>query len=77
MKKDEFLQGIYNDPLFQSVAKDISEEEKAKIDASLKAFIDQIILPMVEGFEKVMESPEAQEELKQQLRNGKKEVIKK
>ena len=77
MKKEDLVKEVYDDPLFKNIAKDLNEEDRAKIDASLQAFVNDILGPMIEGFEKIADDPEAKEELKRQLRNAPKEVVKK
>jgi hypothetical protein len=76
-KKNEMIKEVYDDPVMKSLMTDMTEEDKLKIDAALKEFVDLFAGPLVDTFEQIANDPEAVEELKRQLRKSPKDVVKK
>lgn len=76
-KKNEMLDAVHNDPLFKKVEEGMSPEDKEKVEATLNAFLDAVTIPMIEEWEKLLESPETREQLKSMLAGKGKDVVKK
>ena len=76
-KKDEMVQEVYDDPVMKSLMKDMPNEEKAKIDAAMKEFVDLFAMPLIDTFEQIANDPVAVEELKRQLSKSSRGVVKK
>jgi hypothetical protein len=73
---EEIVKEVYEEPSMKSLSKDMTEEDKKKMDDSLRAFVDAFVLPIVNSMEAVATSPEASEELKRQLGRLPKDVVK-
>lgn len=67
---------VYSEPILKALLADMSNEEKVKIERSVDAFTNDVTVPLVDVFEKAFSDPEVIKELKRQLGNSQKVVLK-
>lgn len=67
---------VYSEPILKALLADMSNEEKVKIERSVDAFTNDVTVPLVDVFEKALSDPEVIKELKRQLGNSQKVVLK-
>ena len=76
-KKQEMIDEVYSEQVMKVLLADMSEEDKAKVDSALHAFVEEVSLPLVDVFEQLINDPDAMEELKRQLGKSQNVVVKK
>lgn len=67
MKKqtvESILEQISNDPLLSDASKQLSEEEKEKVNGIVKSFVENFVLPLEELVKRATEDPEIKEEIR-------------
>lgn len=72
----KLVQEVYDDELFKTIAKDLSEEELKVVDNALNSFVELMAGPLVDQFQQALDTPEVNEEIKRQLRKSSKVVVK-
>ncbi len=70
MKKqtvESILEQISNDPLLSEANKQLSEEEKEKVNGIVKSFVENFVLPLEELVKRATEDPEIKQEIRSLL----------
>lgn len=75
--KKNIRESVFNDENFKQIYGKLSAEEQAKVCFSLDEFINTVAVPLVEGMEEALKSPEVLAELKKRLGNSAPELLKK
>lgn len=76
-KKQNMIDEVYSESVMKALLADMPEEEKAKIDAALSTFVEEVTLPLVDAFEQIAKDQSLTDELKKQLAKQQHVVLKK
>lgn len=77
MKKNEIIDEVYSEEIMKALLNDMQEDEKAKLDAVLDAFITNVTIPLIDVFESLLKDDDVTKELKKQLVKSHKVVVSK
>lgn len=76
MKKqtvETILEEIAKDPLLSETNKQLSDEEREKVNGIVKSFVENFVLPLEELVRKATEDPEVKQEIRTLLTTREKE----
>lgn len=77
MKKNEIIDEVYSEDVMKALLNDMQEDEKAKLDAALDAFVTSVAIPLIDVFESLLKDDDVTKELKKQLVKSHKVVVSK
>lgn len=65
--KEYILEQIHQDEFYKNISSKISDEEKKSLDVTVDTFVNSFASPIIDVFDKILQDPDAIEELKKQL----------